>query len=357
MSPKNTPLIAIRNLRVSFPLEERLVHAVDDVSFQIPRRSTVGLVGESGCGKTMTGLSLLQLVPPPGRISQGKILFYGDENPTGATPIDIAALPPKSETIRAIRGKEIAMIFQEPMSSLNPVYTIGQQIGETLRLHQKLSAKQARARAVEMLQRVGIPAPQQRVDEYPHQLSGGMRQRAMIAMALSCDPALLIADEPTTALDVTVQAQILDLLRDLQQERGMAILIISHDLGVIADLADEVVVMYAGKVVEQSIAQALFDDPHHPYTRGLLRAAPVLGRPAQQRLYSIPGTVPNPLAIPKGCAFRPRCPERYAQCIEPPQLLETSDGRLVRCWARQQRDAPAALSKSLPPDLSSGGGA
>jgi oligopeptide/dipeptide ABC transporter ATP-binding protein len=333
MPPDNTPLVEIKNLRVSFPLEQGTIQAVDEVSFSIPRARTVGLVGESGCGKTMTGLSLLQLAPPPGRISQGQILYRGAP---GSVPLDIAALPPRGDAIRALRGKEIAMIFQEPMSSLNPVYTIGQQIGETLRLHQKLNAKEARQRAIEMLQRVGVPAPEQRVDEYPHQLSGGMRQRAMIAMALSCDPALLIADEPTTALDVTVQAQILDLLRDLQQERGMAVLIISHDLGVIADLAEEVVVMYAGKVVEQASAEQLFNDPQHPYTRGLLRAAPVLGRPAQERLYSIPGTVPNPLRLPRGCAFRPRCPERYDRCLEPPQLLETTEGHSVRCWARQK---------------------
>jgi peptide/nickel transport system ATP-binding protein len=307
---------------------------VDDVSFGIPRGRTVGLVGESGCGKTMTGLSLLQLIAAPGHIDAGQILYRSGANDA---PVDIAALPPRGDTIRKLRGKEIAMIFQEPMSSLNPVYTIGQQIVEMVRLHRDLNARDARAHAIYMLERVGIPAPKQRVDEYPHQLSGGMRQRAMIAIALSCDPKLLIADEPTTALDVTVQAQILDLLRELQAERGMALLLISHDLGVIADLAEEVIVMYAGKIVEQAGAQDLFDAPQHPYTRGLLHAAPALGQPSQERLYSIPGTVPSPLHMPRGCAFRPRCPERFGPCTETPMLLATDfDSHLVRCWARQE---------------------
>lgn len=331
------PLIEIQNLHIAFPLEEGVINAVHDVSFTIPRASTVGLVGESGCGKSMTGLSLLQLVPPPGRIQDGHIRYHRDAGKTGtkAEVVDIAALPPRGDAIRSIRGAEIAMIFQEPMSSLNPVYTIGQQIGEMVRLHEETGAKEARNRAVEMLQKVGIPDPRQRVDEFPHQLSGGMRQRAMIAMALVCRPRLLIADEPTTALDVTVQAQILDLMRGLQDEMGMAILIISHDLGVIADLAEEVVVMYAGKVVERGSAEAIFYDPQHPYTRGLLRAAPILGQPSKERLYSIPGAVPNPLAMPRGCSFRPRCPERFARCVEPPALTETSPGHLARCWARE----------------------
>jgi peptide/nickel transport system ATP-binding protein len=333
MLATQTPLIEIKNLRVSFPLEQGTIYAVDDVSFAIPRASTVGLVGESGCGKSMTGLSLLQLIPRPGRIVQGEVIY---RRTAEAPPLDIAALPPHGDEIRSLRGKEIAMIFQEPMTSLNPVYTIGQQITESVRLHKGLNGRQARQHAIDMLGRVGIPAPSQRVDEYPHQLSGGMRQRAMIAIALACDPLLVIADEPTTALDVTVQAQILDLLRDLQAERGMALLLISHDLGVIADLAEEVIVMYAGKVVERAEAQALFDAPQHPYTRGLLRAAPALGQPTQQRLYSIPGTVPNLLRMPRGCSFRPRCPERYERCLEPPALLETTAGHSARCWARQE---------------------
>jgi peptide/nickel transport system ATP-binding protein len=349
--PEKQPLIEIQNLHVSFPLESGTVNAVHDVSFSIPRSHTVGLVGESGCGKSMTGLSLLQLVPPPGCIQAGRILYYGldpvpvpvsddvplsvSPSPRPPVPVDIASLSQRGEAIRAIRGGQIAMIFQEPMSSLNPVYTIGEQIAESVRVPGDIGAKEARNRAIEMLQKVGIPDPKQRANEYPHQLSGGMRQRAMIAIALARGPRLLIADEPTTALDVTVQAQILDLMRSLQQEMGMAILLISHDLGVIADLADEVVVMYAGKVVEQGSAEAVFYDPQHPYTRGLLRAAPVLGQPSQERLYSIPGSVPNPLAMPRGCAFRPRCPERFAKCVEPPTLIEVSPDHTARCWARE----------------------
>src|SRR5947209_13487311 len=300
------PLIEIQDLRTQFVTDDGLVTAVDGVSFTIPRGKTLGLVGESGCGKSVTGLSLLQLVPPPGRVAGGRILYYRE---AGGEPLDLAALSPRSDAMRAIRGNEIAMIFQEPMTSLNPVYTIGDQIGEAVMLHQGVKRKEARERAIAMLDRVGIASPRQRVDEYPHQLSGGMRQRAMIAMALSCRPALLIADEPTTALDVTIQAQILDLLRELQEgeESGMAILLISHDLGVIAELADEVVVMYAGRVVERGPVDALFYEPLHPYTRGLLRSIPVLGSPKKERLTSIPGIVPSLLALPSGCPFRPRC--------------------------------------------------
>ena len=337
MLAEKQPLIEIQNLHVTFPLEDGVINAVHDVSFSIPQSHTVGLVGESGCGKSMTGLSLLQLVPPPGRIQTGRILYHGQVGSAGKAPepVDIVAMPSRGESIRSIRGGEIAMIFQEPMSALNPVYTIGNQIAEMVRAHESVSAKEARQRAIEMLRKVGIPDPQQRVDEFPHQLSGGMRQRAMIAVALACSPRLLIADEPTTALDVTVQAQILDLMRGLQQEMGMAILLISHDLGVIADLAEEVVVMYAGKIVEQGSAEDVFYNPQHPYTRGLLRAAPVLGQPSHERLYSIPGSVPAPLAMPRGCSFRPRCPDRLPQCFEPPLLTEASAGHVARCWARE----------------------
>lgn len=336
------PLVEIQNLNVAFALEDGVIEAVRDVSFSIPQAHTVGLVGESGCGKSMTGLSLLQLIPPPGRITSGSILYHYPETTNGSqlTPVDIATLPPLGETVRHIRGGEIAMIFQEPMSSLNPVYTIGQQIIEMVLAHETVGPKEARNRALDMLVKVGIPAPQQRIDEFPHQLSGGMRQRAMIAMALACKPRLLIADEPTTALDVTVQAQILDLMRSLQQEMGMAILLISHDLGVIADLAEEVVVMYAGRVVEHGTAEQVYYDPQHPYTRGLLHAAPVLGQPSQERLYSIPGSVPSPLAMPRGCAFRPRCPDRIPACLEQPELKQTESQttgfpHLVRCAARE----------------------
>jgi oligopeptide transport system ATP-binding protein len=326
------PLIEIQSLRTQFATDDGLVTAVDGVSFTIPRGKTVGLVGESGCGKSITGLSLLQLVPPPGRITGGRVLYY----PEGAAePIDLAALSPRGDRIRQIRGNEIAMIFQEPMTSLNPVYTIGDQIAEALILHQKLSRRRARQQAIEMLERVGIASPRQRVDEYPHQLSGGMRQRAMIAMALGCRPALLIADEPTTALDVTIQAQILDLMRELQQSMSMAILLISHDLGVIAELADEVVVMYAGRVVERARVDDLFYEPLHPYTRGLLRSIPVLGTRTKERLSSIPGIVPSLLALPQGCPFRPRCGDRMPCCLEAPSLAEARPGHFVSCWLHE----------------------
>ncbi len=323
------PLLEISGLNTVFPTDDGTVRAVNDVSFSIARGQTLGVVGESGCGKSVTGLSILQLVPPPGRIEQGQILYHreGEEK-----PIDIAKLPPRSELMRSIRGNEIAMIFQEPMTSLNPVYTIGNQIMESITLHQGVDKKEARKRAIEMLARVGIPGPQQRVDGYPHQLSGGMRQRAMIAMALCCHPTLLIADDPTTALDVTIQAQVLDLMRGLQEEMGMAIMMITHDLGVIADMADEVVVMYAGRVVEKGSLDAIFYEPLHPYTRGLLASIPLLGKRTGGSLRSIPGTVPHPLVLPQGCSFRPRCPERLPACMEMPELKEVQEGHATRCW-------------------------
>jgi len=332
----STPLVEISGLQTVFETDDGLVRAVNDVSFTIPRGGTVGLVGESGCGKSVTGLSMLQLVPPPGRIASGEILYHRN----GARkPIDIAKLPRRGDEIRSIRGNEIAMIFQEPMTSLNPVYTIGAQIAEAVILHQGVGKKEAHNRAVDMLDRVGIAAPRQRADEYPHQLSGGMRQRAMIAMALCCNPSLVIADEPTTALDVTIQAQVLDLMRELQQEMGMAILMITHDLGVIADIANEVVVMYAGKVVEKGAIEDIYYDPLHPYTRGLLASVPVLGKARGERLDSIAGTVPHLLALPKGCAFRPRCPRKMPICERPPDLKTverketgSDSDRLVRCW-------------------------
>ena len=329
-----TPLLEISGLKTVFPTDDGIVNAVNDVSFSIARGQTVGVVGESGCGKSITGLSMLQLVPSPGRIEDGEILFY--RNSTNE-PLDIAQVSPKSELMRQIRGNEIAIIFQEPMTSLNPVYTVGNQIAEAVMLHDQVNKKTARERAIEMIARVGIPAPAQRVDEYPHQLSGGMRQRVMIAMALCCSPSLLIADEPTTALDVTIQAQVLGLMQELQAEMGMAIMLITHDLGVIADLADEVVVMYSGRVVEKGSVDDIFYNPLHPYTQGLLKSIPVLGRTPQKTLPSIPGTVPHPLTLPIGCSFGPRCPERMPECDQMPQLAETNgnaenDGHAVRCW-------------------------
>ena len=328
------PLLEISGLKTVFPTDDGIVNAVNDVSFKIDRGQTVGVVGESGCGKSITGLSLLQLVPSPGRIEAGEIQFYrnGEE-----APLDIAQVSPKSELMRQIRGNEIAIIFQEPMTSLNPVYTIGNQIAEAIVLHEQVDKKTARERAIEMIARVGIPAPTQRVDEYPHQLSGGMRQRVMIAMALCCSPTLLIADEPTTALDVTIQAQVLGLMQELQAEMGMAIMLITHDLGVIADLADEVVVMYAGRVVEKGTVDDIFYNPLHPYTQGLLKSIPVLGKTPQKTLPSIPGTVPHPLTLPVGCSFQARCSERMPECEQMPELAEINgktqdDGHAVRCW-------------------------
>jgi oligopeptide/dipeptide ABC transporter ATP-binding protein len=323
------PLLEISGLSTIFPTDDGIVRAVNDVSFSIARGQTLGVVGESGCGKSVTGLSILQLVPSPGRIEAGKILYYRKSEPA---PIDIAAQSSRGELMRSIRGNEIAMIFQEPMTSLNPVYTIGSQIAEAVTLHQRVSKKEARNRAIEMLAKVGIPGPRQRIDEYPHQLSGGMRQRAMIAMALCCNPSLLIADEPTTALDVTIQAQALDLMRALQEEMGMAIMMITHDLGVIAEMAGEVVVMYAGRVVEKGSLEDIFYNPLHPYTRGLLASIPVLGKRTKNPLRPIPGTVPHPLALPKGCSFRSRCSERLPICAEMPELKTIEPGHAVRCW-------------------------
>ena len=328
------PLLEISGLKTVFPTDDGIVNAVNDVSFSIARGQTVGVVGESGCGKSITGLSMLQLVPPPGRIENGEILFYRNG---GNEPLDIAQVSPKSELMRVIRGNEIAIIFQEPMTSLNPVYTVGNQIAEAIVLHEQVDKKTARERAIEMIARVGIPAPAQRVDEYPHQLSGGMRQRVMIAMALCCSPTLLIADEPTTALDVTIQAQVLGLMQELQAEMGMAIMLITHDLGVIADLADEVVVMYSGRVVEKGTVDDIFYNPLHPYTQGLLKSIPVLGKISEKTLPSIPGTVPHPLTLPRGCSFGPRCPERMPECDQMPELAgvngkSENGGHAVRCW-------------------------
>jgi oligopeptide/dipeptide ABC transporter ATP-binding protein len=302
-------ILEVKNLRTSFFSDEGEVKAVDDVSFDVFKGKTLGIVGESGCGKSVTSLSIMRLVPnPPGRTVGGEILYKG----TNLLNLDAPAM-------RKIRGNQISMIFQEPMTSLNPVFTIGNQIVEAITLHQDLSKKEARNKAIEMLKLVGIPSPDKRVDDYPHQLSGGMRQRVMIAMALSCDPQVLIADEPTTALDVTIQAQILDLLRELQAKVGMGLILITHDLGVVAEMAHEVAVMYAGKVVEHGTVYEIFKNPKMPYTRGLLNSIPTLskdptGKVKKTRLETIPGIVPNMLHLPQGCRFQDRCTFVIDQC-------------------------------------------
>jgi oligopeptide/dipeptide ABC transporter ATP-binding protein len=323
MSENNT-LLSIKDLKVSFYTEDGQLHAVDGVSYDISPGKILAVVGESGCGKSVTALSILRLIPdPPGKITHGSISFRG------ANLLNLS-----DKQMRNIRGNEIAMIFQEPMTSLNPVYTIGNQIVEAIELHQDKKGSAAWDHAIEMLRLVGIADPAQRVREYPHQLSGGMRQRVMIAMALSCDPALLIADEPTTALDVTIQAQILDLLKELRQRNNMAVLLITHDLAVVAENADDVAVMYASKIVEKAATEAIFDKPLHPYTQGLLKSLPKLGG-GHDRLEVIPGTVPDPLHFPTGCKFHPRCPigcnDKRCQTQEPP-LKEVSPQRQVACW-------------------------
>jgi peptide/nickel transport system ATP-binding protein len=320
------PLLVVENLQTHFFTDDGVVRAVDGVSFEIQPRETLAVVGESGSGKSVTSLSILRLVPaPPGRIVGGSIRFKGRE---------LLDLPPAA--MRAIRGKEISMIFQEPMTSLNPVFTCGDQIAEALVLHEKLDRRSARARTIEMLQRVGIPSPAQRVDEYPHQMSGGMRQRVMIAMALACKPSLLIADEPTTALDVTIQAQILELLKALQQELGMAVLLITHDLGVVAETADRVAVMYAGQVVEYADVRDAFKRTRHPYTSGLIASLPRLGA-REDSLRVIPGNVPNPSRFPQGCRFHPRCPCVEDRCRSQDPPVERVEGRhLSRCWRSEE---------------------
>jgi oligopeptide/dipeptide ABC transporter ATP-binding protein len=325
------PLLEIKNLVTAFQTPAGRVPAVDGVSLSIERGKTLGLVGESGCGKSVTAMSILRLVAAPGRIEQGQILLSLGRATEGAAAIDLASLP-ESE-LRRIRGSRIGMIFQEPMTSLNPVFTIGSQIAETLHLHRPLSREAARARALEMLKLVRVADPDRRLDEYPHQLSGGMRQRVMIAMALACEPDLVIADEPTTALDVTIQAQILDLLADLRQRLGTAILLITHDLGVVAETCDDVAVMYAGKIVERAPAATLFARPMHPYTIGLLRSRPEAARRGDGPLATIPGMVPPPQEFPAGCRFHPRCEHaRLPHCQEePPELREVAPGHFVRC--------------------------
>jgi oligopeptide/dipeptide ABC transporter ATP-binding protein len=316
------PLLQVTDLRTHFATEDGVVRAVDGVSLEVRAGETLALVGESGSGKSVTALSILRLVPePPGRIVGGQVRFRGR---------DLLALSPAE--MRRIRGREISMVFQEPMTSLNPVFTCGEQVAEVLVQHERLGRREAGARSIELLRMVGIPAPEQRAREYPHQLSGGQRQRVMIAMALACGPALLIADEPTTALDVTIQAQILDLLRRLQQELGMAVLLITHDLGVVAETADRVSVVYAGQVVEACDVRALFRRTRHPYTAGLLASLPRLGERGA-RLRVIPGQVPDAARFPAGCRFHPRCPAAIERCrSEEPPLERVEGEHFARCW-------------------------
>ncbi len=316
-------LLEIRNLRTYFTLRGYVAKAVDDVSFTIAAGKTLGLVGESGCGKSVTAHSIMRLIPdPPGKIVGGQILFEGR---------DLVAL--SEAQMRRIRGNRISMIFQEPMTSLNPTYPVGDQVEEVIRLHQKLSRSAARERSVEMFKLVGIPAPEKRIDDYPHQMSGGMRQRVMIAMALACHPTLMIADEPTTALDVTIQAQILELMNTLKQETGAAILFITHDLGVIAEISQHVAVMYAGRMMEYADAKTLFRNPKNPYTVGLLGSIPVLGRKTTSgRLKTIPGVVPSLLRLPQGCLFSDRCPDVFDDCRRmAPEMVPAGANHYVRC--------------------------
>ena len=314
-------LLEIKDLSTHFFTRSGVIKAVSGLNLTLQRGRVLGLVGESGCGKTVTALSILDLVPYPGKIVSGSILFEGR---------DLRSL--STEDMRAVRGAKISMIFQEPMTALNPVFTVGNQIAEVLTAHQDISNQQALDQAVELLRSVGIPAPEKRVHEYPHQLSGGMRQRVMIAIAIACKPSLILADEPTTALDVTIQAHILELLERIQKEMGMAMILVTHDLGLIAERADEVAVMYAGKIVEQAGIVELFKHPLHPYTRGLMASIPKPGQTGRVRLKTIPGSVPRLDDLPEGCKFAPRCDIKTASCEVDPDLLEVAPGHLVRCW-------------------------
>ncbi|HLV36230.1 MAG TPA: ABC transporter ATP-binding protein [Spirillospora sp.] len=324
---ENNVLLEIKDLRTYFHLDEGVLKAVDGVSLTIQRNQVLGIVGESGCGKSITARSILRLIPPPGKV-QGEILFHQN-----GSSIDLAKLPPHGDQIRSIRGRNIAMIFQEPMSAFSPVHTIGDQIMEAVLVHEQVDKVEARRRAIDLLRLVGIPLPERRIDAYPHQMSGGMLQRAMIAMALALRPQILIADEPTTALDVTIQAQILRLMKNLQAEIGMSIIFITHDLGVIANMADEVAVMYLGRVVEFGTVRQIFRNPQHPYTRALMQSIPMIGRTRGEKLASIQGTVPVPIDPPRQCGFADRCPEFIAgRCdADVPPLIETEPGHQVRC--------------------------
>ncbi|NLL43935.1 MAG: ABC transporter ATP-binding protein [Firmicutes bacterium] len=328
-------LLSVKNLKTHFFTDDGVIPAVDGISFDLDRGGTIGIVGESGCGKSVTSLSIMGLIPqPPGKIVDGEIIFEGQN-----------LLQLSEEEMRHVRGNEISMIFQEPMTSLNPVFTVGNQISEAIMLHQGLDKEAAREKSIEMLRLVGIPSPEQRVDDYPHQMSGGMRQRVMIAMALSCNPKLLIADEPTTALDVTIQAQILDLMAQLREELGTAIMMITHDLGVIAEVVEKVVVMYTGKIVEAADTLTIFKEPRHPYTVGLLASIPRLDSDGS-RLQAIPGSVPIPGTFPEGCGFHPRCAFATELCVQQePPAFEVAEGHYVACWKVVDFDASADVDQ------------
>ena len=317
------PLLEVKELKVSFRTEDGLVRAVDGISFSVDEGEVVGIVGESGSGKSVTMMSVMRLINDPNAIYEGEILYKG-RNLMGVS----------QDAMRQVRGEEIAMIFQDPMTSLNPVYTVGDQIVEAIRTHEGTSKRDGKRRADELLRQVGIPNAPHRVNDYPHQFSGGMRQRAMIAMALSCNPDVLIADEPTTALDVTIQAQILELLANLREDFDSSVILITHDLGVVAEVADEIIVMYAGRVVERGSKREIFYDPQHPYTWGLLGSIPRLDRPKPKKLHSIEGTPPSLINLPRGCKFRPRCPHAFEKCQEEPDLQRRVEdaGHLDRCW-------------------------
>lgn len=339
MSEINKPLLEVKNLKTYFYTEDGTVRAVDGVDFSIYPGEVLGIVGESGCGKSVTSLSIMRLISVPGKIVEGEINFDG-KNLVTAT----------EEEMMQVRGNRISMIFQQPQSALNPVFRAGDQISEVLNIHQDFGKEAGRERAVELLKLVGIPEPDRRADSFPHELSGGMSQRVMIAMALACVPDLLIADEPTTALDVTIQAQILDLMRDMKNQLGSAMMLITHDLGVIAEMANRVVVMYAGEIVEESPVATLFDKPLHPYTQGLIGSIPVLGE-IRERLDVIPGSVPNLISLPPGCRFAPRCRARVEHNLtvctdQHPGLVEVSEGHKVRCWLYQDADGHTAPMKS-----------
>ena len=335
MTEQRDTLLRVRGLKTHFRTEQGTIRAVDGIDFDINRGETFGIVGESGCGKSVTAYSIMQLIErPQGDIVGGSIEYMGERG----RPIDIAKLDPNGPDMRNLRGNEIGMIFQEPMTSLNPIYTIGNQIIEAIVLHQRVSKMEARKRAIELLDRVGLSDPHSQIDDYAHQLSGGMRQRVMIAMALSCNPRLLIADEPTTALDVTVEAQILDLMRDLQQEFAMSIMLITHNLGVVAEMCDRVMVMYLGKVVEEGDTVDIFYHPRHPYTHGLLESIPQIGLSA--RLTPIEGAVPMMQDIPQGCYFAPRCPHVMAKCEEDPPMFFPTDTQRAKCWLYSDEALP-----------------